>query len=44
MTAEVSAVDEVYDAFREAVTMTPKQLEHAKWTSSLKNWGHDPLE
>ena len=110
----MSAVDEVYDEFREAVTMTPKQLEdwldtdesrsvgqksgggestghesgrriveilrtrkddltdddaahmrkvvgyvkrhsaqrpdkpddeleHAKWTASLKNWGHDPL-
>jgi Protein of unknown function (DUF3140) len=20
------------------------ELEHAKWTSSLKNWGHDPLK
>ena len=111
----MSAVDETYDEFREAVTMTPKQLEdwleteeskavgqksegngestghesgrrivevlrtekgeltdddaahmrkvvgyvkrhsaqrpdkpddeleHAKWTASLKNWGHDPL-
>ena len=19
------------------------ELEHAKWTASLKNWGHDPL-
>ena len=111
----MSAVDEVYDEFREAVNMTPKQLEdwlatdeskaagqksegngestghesgrrivevlrtkrgkltdddaahmrkvvgyvkrhsaqrpdkpddeleHARWTASLKNWGHDPL-
>ena len=111
----MSAVDETYDEFREAVTMTPKQLEdwldtdeskavgqksggsgestghesgrriveilrtrkgdltdddaahmrkvvgyvkrhtaarpdkpddelaHARWTASLKNWGHDPL-
>ena len=116
MTADVSAVDEVWDEFREAVNMTPKELEdwlatdesqavgqkssdggestghesgrrivevlrtkkgeltdddaahmrkvvgyvkrhtaqrphkdddelaHAKWTSSLKNWGHDPLK
>ena len=20
------------------------ELEHAKWTASLKNWGHDPLK
>ena len=20
------------------------ELEHAKWTASLKNWGHDPLQ
>ena len=20
------------------------QLEHARWTASLKNWGHDPLK
>ncbi len=21
-----------------------EELEHANWTSSLKNWGHDPLK
>ena len=20
------------------------ELEHARWTASLKNWGHDPLK
>jgi len=116
VTAAVSAVDEVWDEFREAVTMTPgeleewleteeskavgqksggdaestghesgrrivellrtkkgdltdddaahmrkvvgyvkrhaaqrpdkpdDELEHARWTASLKNWGHDPLQ
>ncbi len=21
-----------------------EELEHARWTASLKNWGHDPLD